>query len=367
MDSLQSGNIWIKVTTHAAQKSLAVASTVWEIGEMKAGAGCCALHLWEECVHLRTLTALPCWAAHCNYFFFLLQHKRTPEPWTQRRNPPPTRACSSWTSAPTRPHLSPKVRGTPSSRRSRRTPTWLSSPWPSRRAGTRGWLWPGFTTSSSKSSRTLRGIKKAGKTASDTTFHLTNVSWRCPGRAERTGRATSGCWTPRLRTCSRRGTTGGGGGWGGPSDPRACLTWAGAPRSTPSISTCSPTWAPGVCPRADTRHPAACPPAPRWAPTARHPTSTTPPTPLTTATRPCWSPTTGVPTAEWPSRWARMEAPSPCRAATSSSPPTRGRRRRRSLTGSTCEILVCLCHWQPSLTQSSPVSSFQFGCHSCVR
>lgn len=264
---------------------------------------------------------------------------RAPEPWIQRREPPLT---SEWTSAPTRPLRSPRMRRRPVGPRNLRTHMWLSSPWPSKRARAGDKPWAEYMTTSSPDSRTMRRTKRVGRIASGTICLSMSVLSRCPETAEGTGRATFGCWTPHLRTCLKRGTTGGGGGWGGPTDRQVCLTWQGTPWNTRSRFTCSLTWAaPGVCAsparpsRRDTHQlrsslatVAARPPAARWAHTARLPTSTTLPTVLTTATRPRWSRTTGTPTAESPRRWAPREAPLPCRAATSSSPPTRGRRRR---------------------------------------
>lgn len=207
----------------------------------------------------------------------------------------------------------------------------------------------------------MRRIRKVGKIALDTTCLSMNVSLRCPEMAEGTGKETFGCLTPHLMTCLRREITGAGGESDDPTDHLACLTWPGILWNTPSRFTCSLMWAaPGVCAspaplsQADTQHPrsslgtaAVCPPAARWAHTARPPASTTLPTALTTATHQCWSLTTDVPTAGWPSRWVLREAPFRCRAATSSSPPMHDKRRRSSFIHVISRCLSYCELWQP--------------------
>lgn len=75
----------------------------------------------------------------------------------------------------------------------------------------------------------MRKIKKAGRTASGTTWVSTSASSKCRGKAAAKGRGITGHSTRPVRICLRKGTTGGAGGWSGPSDPHQLISNRGNP------------------------------------------------------------------------------------------------------------------------------------------
>lgn len=146
----------------------------------------------------------------------------------------------------------------------------LSSPWPSGRARRSASLCLVFTNTSSQSFLSTRKIRKVGRTVSDTIWVSTNASSKSRGRAAGRGRGITGHWTRPVRTCSRRGTTGGAAGWSGRSDLHQRTSSRGNPCSEGTVtvtwhrlSTCSPaSW---TTPGRSVSRPLPCPTRPvRW-------------------------------------------------------------------------------------------------------
>lgn len=95
----------------------------------------------------------------------------------------------------------------------------------------------------------MRKIKRAGRTASGTTWASTSASSKYRGKAAAKGRGITGHSTRPVRICLRRGTTGGAGGWSGPSDPHQLISNRGNP--------CSEETATATCRRLSTSSPAS--------------------------------------------------------------------------------------------------------------